>query len=207
MDNLRQQIGFLETSCQAFDNGHEDEALRIATTLRVLVHDTGNSTSLLEQLGLKDTMKFIDSATPIDPVPTDKMLDGRAVMAMSGMPGLFAISFTREGTKFLAPQSRAPYSRGPISFRDWWTSECIPGHNGASYSRSWLVKQMANREGGAHVDPEISHPYNNLQNTSMGMTVHSNGINDFVNSAGNVSIRQVAWEILESLGEAGIATN
>lgn len=204
MDALKKQIGFLETSCQGFDSGNEDEALRIATTLRVLVHDTKNSISLLEQLGLKNTMQFIDSAAPIDPVPTGEMYDGQPTMAISGMPGLFNMSFTSEGAKLVAPLSCAKYSRGPEGFNSWWTYKCIPGHNGDRYSRSWLVRQMANREGGAHVDPEISQSYNELQSTSMGMTVYSNGIRGFINSAGNVSIRQVAWEVLESLKQANI---
>ncbi|MCK0439193.1 hypothetical protein MUG78_06870 [Gordonia alkaliphila] len=38
---LSSHIGFLKRSCWLFDQGHEDEALRIATSLRVLFHDTG----------------------------------------------------------------------------------------------------------------------------------------------------------------------
>lgn len=49
--HLAEQLGFLERSADAFDNGYEDEAKRMATAIRVLVHDTNQSISLLKQLG------------------------------------------------------------------------------------------------------------------------------------------------------------
>jgi hypothetical protein len=47
---LREQLGFLERSCQMYDEGHIEEAIRIAGTLRTLIHDTGKSTSLLKHM-------------------------------------------------------------------------------------------------------------------------------------------------------------
>jgi hypothetical protein len=37
---LREQLGFIERSAQGYDEGHEEEALRLATTMRVSFHDT-----------------------------------------------------------------------------------------------------------------------------------------------------------------------
>jgi len=51
---LREQIRFIERSCKTFDQGEEDEAIRLATTLRILFHDTSKSTSLLKLLSLKN---------------------------------------------------------------------------------------------------------------------------------------------------------
>ena len=47
---LREQIGFLERSSAAYDEGYHDEAKRIAVVVRVLLHDTQSSHSLFEQL-------------------------------------------------------------------------------------------------------------------------------------------------------------
>jgi hypothetical protein len=59
--HLDEQLGFLERSSAAFDEGYEDEAKRLAVTLRVLLHETTQSHSLLRQLGLlPDT--FLDTA-------------------------------------------------------------------------------------------------------------------------------------------------
>jgi len=50
---LGRQIAFIRASCEAYDNGLRDEAVRIGTALRVLLHDTADSTSLLGRLRAK----------------------------------------------------------------------------------------------------------------------------------------------------------
>src|SRR5687768_10194995 len=60
-DKLHQQLQFIRRSAKLYDQGDEDEALRLATALRVVLHDTGSSTSLLKHLGLSNT-KMLSSA-------------------------------------------------------------------------------------------------------------------------------------------------
>src|SRR6185503_5302007 len=48
---LVEQLGFLDRSSQLFDTGFEEEAIRIAQTLRVIFHQTNASTSLITHLG------------------------------------------------------------------------------------------------------------------------------------------------------------
>src|SRR5215204_5674232 len=50
---LKKQLGFLRRSCQWYDNGEVDEAIRIAVPIRTIIHDTGRSTSLLTHLNAK----------------------------------------------------------------------------------------------------------------------------------------------------------
>jgi hypothetical protein len=47
---VAEQRGFLQRSFAAFSDGHSEEALRIATTIRVLVHETGQSRPLLKSV-------------------------------------------------------------------------------------------------------------------------------------------------------------
>jgi len=201
---LNKQIGYLQRSCADFDKGEESEAPRIAVTLRVLLHDTSASISLLKQLGVKDKMQYLDSASPIDPKPTGETHQGRRVMSVSGLPGLVAISPTRQGFKFLAPLDISPLAAGYIDFDSWWTEENIPGHEKRRHSRKWLITEMANKDGGAHVAPEVTLAYKELNNSSLGHTVIANGIEGYINSPAAVSVRQVAWEVLESIKQAGI---
>jgi hypothetical protein len=58
---LGSHIGFLQRSSATFDSGQEDEALRLATSMRVIFHDTQHSTSLLSLLQLKDTQMLSSS--------------------------------------------------------------------------------------------------------------------------------------------------
>src|SRR5215813_13675886 len=53
LHKLAEQVQFLERSCEIYDKGEESEAIRIATSLRVIFHHTQKSTSLVEHLGFK----------------------------------------------------------------------------------------------------------------------------------------------------------
>jgi hypothetical protein len=46
----------IQSSGAAFDAGQTSEAKRLSTAIRILVHDTGVSKSLLGQLGVKDAL-------------------------------------------------------------------------------------------------------------------------------------------------------
>ena len=50
--HLKEQIQFLLRSTQSFDDGFVSEAKRIAVIIRVLLHDTNRSISLLKLFGL-----------------------------------------------------------------------------------------------------------------------------------------------------------
>ena len=65
--HLREGVHFLRVSAAAFDQGFEAEAKRLATTIRVLVHDTKNQKSLLHQLNLKHKLRMHNTARPFDP--------------------------------------------------------------------------------------------------------------------------------------------
>ncbi|WP_280254972.1 hypothetical protein, partial [Nocardia wallacei] len=67
--DLSEQLRFLASSATAFDGGELPESKRIALVIRVLVHDTSASHSLLDQLGIKDSLRWADSAPVIDRDP------------------------------------------------------------------------------------------------------------------------------------------
>lgn len=52
IQKLKEQYEFINRSSEAFDQGHQSEALRIATNLRVIFHQTRNSESIINQLNL-----------------------------------------------------------------------------------------------------------------------------------------------------------
>src|SRR5450830_1072721 len=62
---LEEQIDFLKLSCASFDNGFAGEIKRLAVSVRVLVHDTNASTSLLT-LANRKSIDFVDTADPYD---------------------------------------------------------------------------------------------------------------------------------------------
>ena len=55
--HLCEQLRFLQIAAAAYDGGEPEAAKMLATTMRVLVHDTHTSHSVLGQLGCKETLR------------------------------------------------------------------------------------------------------------------------------------------------------
>lgn len=60
--SLKAQLKLLTDYCDQYDAGNLEYVYPMSTTLRVLLKDTRNCHSLLGQLGLKDSLQFVDSA-------------------------------------------------------------------------------------------------------------------------------------------------
>jgi hypothetical protein len=60
---------FLITSGNLVAHGDYDEAVRLAVSLRVLLHDTGSSHSVLGQLGWKQKLQYVNSLRPLELAP------------------------------------------------------------------------------------------------------------------------------------------
>jgi hypothetical protein len=135
---LRRQIGFLNRSCAAYDSGHQEEALRIAVSLRVLFHDTQKSVSLLTHLGAKGSVRVLSTFEP-----------GYRQDAKSGLIAVFApmwLEPTGERTVPLDDVMRRDF----IPAAEWWSEVimCIK----EKLTRGDIVLTAANQDGGAHVD-------------------------------------------------------
>ncbi|MFI6779303.1 hypothetical protein [Nocardia sp. NPDC050412] len=216
-DQLRRQIRYLTTSARLFDEGDESEAVRLAVTLRVLLHDTPKSHSLLQLAGLKSGMEFLDTAivggTDICAghfvVKVEyKTPEGATGLAPSGQDGLVEVVPAPDGGgRIVAPLRRRGHETLK-PFQEWWTTCVIDTASGAkTFSRKQLVWLMANRDGGAHVDPRgpgddyigfANHGHGILFSEEPNAAPHT--MRPFVGNAAAESVRQVAWEVLETLG-------
>src|SRR5687767_7224299 len=58
---LRHQLTFLKNSAARYDYGCHEEAVRIATVIRVIIHDTKRCTSLLKHLNA-ERVPLLDTA-------------------------------------------------------------------------------------------------------------------------------------------------
>ncbi|MBB3835664.1 hypothetical protein FHR55_003924 [Xanthomonas arboricola] len=109
---LLRQLKYLQSSAKLFDAGDHDEANRLATVMRVLLHDTAKSKSLLGLLGIKDDLKFIDTGLYRDRLDEvlnadiDKKHPGMVVAAISpGEAGLveFSVDYEKRAAGWIAP--------------------------------------------------------------------------------------------------------
>jgi hypothetical protein len=185
---LREQLAFLEASGESFDAGNEGEAKRLAVVLRVLLHDTANSHSLLGTLGIKDTLRYWQ-------------VMGTAPENAMGFMGL-SMGFTEKGMRY------KPTLRGPkqlVPFAEWWNARVlyIPAEQ-LEVSRKSAILALANTDGGAHVDPTLDASYAALsRNNSFGWEVSlgdgSAGVVE--NSPALPLVRSAAHELRSTLME------
>jgi hypothetical protein len=155
VEHLTDHMGFLRASARIFDEGNQAEAKRLASTIRLLVHDTERSTSLLRQLSVKDVLLFLDTKEMDPPPPAP----GTIVYRMEF--GLAAAQLGPDGPKFV-PRSfddRNWPEYGPVPFQPWWERKVLSDLGGNGFTRKGLVLAMANKDGGVHVDPELEAAY------------------------------------------------
>src|SRR5882724_5796434 len=65
IDHYKKCKSALQASCEGYDKGNQWEASRLATAAYAMVSDGGkNSRSILTQLGLRSSLKFISYSYP-----------------------------------------------------------------------------------------------------------------------------------------------
>ncbi len=194
------QIRFIKASSEAFDAGEVREAKRLAIALRILLHDPEpkpnskqrQQRSLCSLLGKKHD--FLDTATP--PKPGNLLShSGLTYMMLDSVNGGYRPRL-----------NDAPTSPKLKPFVEWWSTPVIVDTAGAILTRKGVVMTMADQDGGAHVDSELERKYSNLRaENSMGW-IRTTQIGEIVNSGPLLgvefaSVRQIAHEVLSSLGE------
>lgn len=192
MAHLREQLAFIAGSAASFDAGFDGEAKRLALTVRVLVHDTSVSPSLLTQLGIKGTLRFVDTAVPVLPQNLLTTL------------GLVMIEGSEFGAKYVAPLANGPpgrYGRTKV-FDRWWTEPVSVLDDRSTVTRQDYVLAAANREGGGHVDPNLEPLFERFKKDNPFGWVWEGAGKAAQPLAGHgalASIRQIAYEITETL--------
>jgi histone H3/H4 len=193
--HLQDAVNALRLSSEAYDRGFVGEAKRLATTIRVLVHDTDRSKSLLQQMNLKNSIRYYASPNPHDAgnILTEcylvamKITSGPAGMSLSYLPMLDTFP------------SVLPWSE--LAFDDWWKQVIARDNQRKVISRRDLVLAVANKDGGAHIDPNLDALYANLsRNNSLGWKIVTGGVQaDPADGPQFACVRQIAHELEKSI--------
>jgi len=182
---LKEHYGFLLASSESYDRGSLAEAKRLAVSIRVLVHDTPASVSLLGQLGMKGCL-FIDTATE-RPQPVIR----------TSYAGLVGVFLGQVSSKYL-PHLDSGKSMA-VTFEQWWNAPIIIDFAQREITRRRLILAVVNKDGGAHVDPELDDIYADLsRSNSMGQMYSSDGPWEPLIGVEHASVRQVAHEVLRT---------
>lgn len=192
-DHLARQLHFIERSCDAYDQGYTDEAIRISTQIRVILNPGGKkSRSLLQYL----------NSGRIPLLTTSEGAPERSDLVE--YIGMGSLRFSSDGQtatdKYFPGLGEAIYHKYIRADR-WW-KQVVLFTEGTRYSRETIVRDAANKDGGAHVAATLTPEYERL--------ITPGGIGDLVEVSGGVEtvtpisdvhfvcIRQMAYELLNS---------
>jgi len=187
--HVHENLGFLKASALSFDAGHTGEAKRLAVTIRVLFHDTQQSKSLLGLLGWKQGVGFLDTAYDYNP------------SNLMSHHGLVRLRIAAAGS-YDAPLDQGFPGRPNryVFFPEWWNKTVIVDSNKNKFNRRELVLALANKDGGAHVDPELDEAYANLtRNNSVGWVFSDGKEEKPTADVERFSVRQIAYEVIASV--------
>ncbi|MFV7442382.1 hypothetical protein ACNPMZ_00865 [Acinetobacter pittii] len=190
IEHLQEHIAFLTASSISFDSGFLAEAKRMATSIRVLLHDTASSKSLLGLLDIKDKILFINKAEPFD---------GNSMVSHLGLVAMRP--YNASYCALLDDIPPYPDLKPLKHFDEWWNEIVIKDNSGEEFTRKSLVLNLANKDGGAHVDPKLNSSYANLtRNNSAGwFSFTSEGGETPFKDIELHSIRQIAHELTSTL--------
>ncbi len=187
--HLKDIIEALELSSRAYDTGLKGEAKRLAAGIRVLLHDTDSSKSLLGQLGKKN-INFYDTTIPYNP---------KTFLTYNG---LTAMNLTPEGATYECLFDELPPDSPPrwVSFDEWWNRLIFIDRKGIKTTRKDLILAIANKDGGTHVDPNLDERYANLSRRNLLAWRFSSPKGDFpLEGPERAATRQITHEVLKSI--------
>lgn len=207
-------VKMLDLLCKEFDKGKTEAALWIAVILRTLIHThydekekRYSSLSIIDQMD-KKIVVYLSSAFPKP--ETDNFLQGWSMENISNTnfssvsiyAGLLIKTLTtnKKGeyiAEFKAMKDMHPEKNRYIVLSEW-LNEIIFQDSKKTLTRWDAIKMVANKDGGAHLDPNVPPRYDAFRSKNL-FKIRCN--NKTVMCSSNpvyVSIRQIAWEVLET---------
>ena len=186
------QLRALEASCANYDAGQTWEAMRLATTIYVLVNDGGRKNqSLVTRLGLRRALSFLATGQEVD--------DSNAIPDQP----LVSASVTTDGTNrigiFLPLLGAIPQFQRKLRFGQWWDRDLVYRDGRHNLTRKGLVFALRNQEGGSHFDHLDDESYIRFSTVPSWTFNSVDGQSNAMLGAERATMRQIAWELLESL--------
>jgi len=178
-ESLEDQVELLQMACSAFDAGKRSAAKQIAATLRILLHESGRSKALLQQMGLREARfsewnysnhpriggraekaPVADLTAEITVMVGDGPHAKEATVSIPAGPECrLAVMFADSTeSRYVAPLSSVG-TEIRKRFAQWWSDEIVRDNVGHVFSRRDLVLNVTNTDGGAHVDPKLDAAY------------------------------------------------
>ena len=184
-----EQVGLLSAYCEYFDAGNRSFAKPIANALRLLLHQSRNCTSLLNQVGLRNGLYFT-VASALNPKNLASECD------------LIFLRATAAGATYEPKLEPLPGHKNRMPFPEWWSRSIAKGRKGQTLSRMDMVLSVADTDGGTHLDPSLRQLYADFRTGDfLGWYFNTSADSDgaLVTSPEYACMRAVAGELLQTL--------
>lgn len=185
---LREQVTLLIAYCENFDRGQQAFCKPMAASVRILLHQTGKSQSLLGQLKLRSG-RFFSVAPPIS--PTNLLSECN----------LIGMHLTNQHATYTPRLLTNLDSRNRKPFPEWWVGAVAKAQDKRTMSRMDIVGAVADMDGGAHVDPGFTPLYHSFRNGEFlgwRFTIDDQE-GSWISSPQYACIRTIAHELLLTL--------
>jgi hypothetical protein len=190
--HLIDQLIFLGNSARLFDDGCRREAVRMATQLRILFHETDKSKALIFQLGLKEFQ--IKSAVPGEVPEGQNYFHG------------YGKAEEVEGRHLRLVPDLSPVFFDELPLQKWWNQPIWKLDRGTVITRHDLILYAANTDGGAHVDAKVHEVYAKFSAPGAGgkylRPTRHGAVLEYSEDAHLVALREIAHEVLNSPWES-----
>lgn len=227
LDDLNEQIELITEYCTFLDQGKIHFAKPLATAIRVLVHQTGSSTSLLKHLGELENMDFLSTSKNYE-------TDDEIIFLMTLITGAEKVKIKRNKVVkseyiFVPNLNSNIHAPDYLTHKDWYENEKIlisneiddeglvhlytPESERLVASRNSIINFFANKDGGAHVDLKSEKSlYRLSKNMSSFDYIDKKPLNTYkpgdrhvpgepIKYSLQAALRQIAHELLISLDE------
>jgi len=240
-DDLWKKLDLIIKALERYANGYDEDFKKdkhnadneyffamSAVLLRVLLHDTTRgSKSLLEQLGIKQKIKFLDTEFDSSKGVSNCIFTQENTSFPVGYPRRIQISSNGFNTglcsknfELIDESQRITFTPNFMnktlterqkSFDDWWSAVIFKGPDigwdeygnavildDVELTREELVLNIADKEQ-AHVDTDKDEAIIQLERTDLLSVVINGERKPFENSPKYASLRQIVYEVVQSI--------
>lgn len=191
-ESYNKQLGLLRSHVYGFPKNN-DLACDIATKLRVFCYDKGKQyTSLLTHMKIKGSVE----------IPNTYFHESSGNNApLSGL--VYQTLDFVDGAKFVPKFDEQPegVKTELVSFEEWWNTVVLRDIEGNEFSRRDLVLEVADTDGGAHVDGGLKQDYYKVsrQHTLSWKFSKNNEASELIPGVVLSSLCQIGHELLSAV--------
>jgi hypothetical protein len=198
-DKYKDFLELIKCLSESYDTTRKEIlALSISTAIRVLVHDTNHSTSLLSHLNKKN-VEFLSTSCPNKQEAVYLGIVRRINLGVKDGVGGEAKYWPLCNEEYFPMPKNKKY----LPFEIWWDKEVIFKSKKSTLTRKDLILSVANKDGGAHFDNKVQKKYDDFRHSWSGgstlIGISSGEKRGYDNIPTYPAIRQIAYELLKTL--------